>query len=81
MLGRLDQLERRPFILDRQRIHIVNSNAVVEECWCYHLVNHRKELEKLPHIDDYDTNGPHGKPYIPNSLEICNDFTDVQCVN
>lgn len=77
MLNCLDILERRPDILDRREISIV-SNGAVHKCWCYHLVNHRKELVEKPTIENYDTNGTHGLPYVKNSLEVCDDFSDVQ---
>ncbi|CAG2191456.1 gamma-glutamylaminecyclotransferase C-like [Mytilus galloprovincialis] len=77
MLNRLDILERKAEILDRREINVV-SNGCTITCWCYHLVNHKKELQELPTIDNYDTNGSHGLPYIPNSLETCDNFSDVQ---
>lgn len=71
MLHVLDEFEGHPTYYDRRRIAVeidrsAESGAEVQyaDCWCYFLLNAHEHLLQLPFISDYDTNGPHGRPYV-----------------
>ena len=74
-MTKLDDLEGYPDVYDRRKIDIVmdklasnetvNEHANVLECWLYLLPGPNPELMNLEQLEEYDSCGAHGKPYIP----------------
>ena len=49
-----------------RRSGIVSILHFVElTCWIYILKKHKQEMLELPLLAEYDSEGDHGRPYIP----------------
>lgn len=78
MLKCLDICEDCPNLYDRRPIKVVLNNAVTVECKCYFLIRFKNKLLDLPFIDNYYSEGPHGRPYLPELDEEYDDYSEVQ---
>ncbi len=66
MLSNLDILEEYPKLYTRreEEINLQDNNGKVVQAFTYFLTNFQPDLLERPFLPSYESEGPHGLPYV-----------------
>lgn len=67
VLSYLDAFEGCPKFYDRILIPVTLDNGQQLSAFAFFFRDHKPEMLQLPFIEDYDSYGSHGRPYVERS--------------
>ncbi|KAF4531703.1 hypothetical protein B566_EDAN012510 [Ephemera danica] len=70
MLEHLDVLEDHPNFYVREQEDIsTDPDRKIQKCWVYLIKKFRHELLQQPHLECYESKGPHGLQYCESDKD------------
>ena len=86
MFAFIETFHRYPEVFTREAIKVqlqkLSEDDVISplQCYCYVLTNSKPELLQEQHLDDYDSDGAHARPFQTGNLEHYGDTKRSDCI-
>ena len=84
MFATIETFHRYPEVFTRELINVQTLSeddaSTPLQCYCYVLAHSKPELLQEPHLDDYDSDGAHARPFQTGNMEHCGGIKRSDCI-
>ena len=86
MFATIETFHRYPEVFTREliRVHVQKISeddaSTPLQCYCYVLTHSKPELLQEPHLDEYESDGAHARPFQTGSMEQCGGTKRSDCI-